>query len=57
MKSFGDMMVGTAKAVEDGVITGDERRELARLGYRAVGDIVALLLQIDEAEARDRGRA
>ena len=57
VKSFGDMMVGTAKAVEDGVITGDERRELARLGYRAVGDIVALLLQIDEAEARDRGRA
>ena len=34
-----------------------ERRELARLGYRAVGDILALLLQIDEAEARDRGRA
>lgn len=57
VKSFGDMMVGTAKALEDGVITGDERRELARLGYRAVGDIVALLLQIDEAEARDRGRA
>ena len=28
-----------------------------RLGYRAVGDILALLLQIDEAEARDRGRA
>ena len=34
-----------------------ERRELARLGYRAVGDILALLFQIDEAEARDRGRA
>lgn len=57
VKSFGDMMVGTAKALEDGVITGDERRELARLGYRAVGDILALLFQIDEAEARDRGRA
>ena len=55
--SFGDMMVGTAKALEDNIITSEERRELARLGYRAVGDILALLLQIDEAEARDRGRA
>lgn len=57
VKSFGDMMVGTAKALEDGIITNEERRELAVLGYRAVGDILALLLQIDEAEARDRGRA
>ena len=57
VKSFGDMMVGTAKALEDNIITSEERRELARLGYRAVGDILALLLQIDEAEARDRGRA
>ena len=57
VKSFGDMMVGTAKALEDNIITSKERRELARLGYRAVGDILALLLQIDEAEARDRGRA
>ncbi|WP_306539024.1 hypothetical protein [Bilophila wadsworthia] len=51
------MMVGTAKALEDNIITSEERRELARLGYSAVGDILALLLQIDEAEARDRGRA
>ena len=57
VKSFGDMMVGTAKALEDNIITSEERRELSRLGYRAVGDILALLLQIDEAEARDRGRA
>ena len=57
VKSFGDMMVGTAKALEDNIITSEERRELARLGYRAVGDILALLFQIDEAEARDRGRA
>mgnify|MGYP000398649802 CR=1 FL=1 len=64
VKSFGDMMVGTAKALEDNMtlleehgFPGEERRELARLGYRAVGDILALLLQIDEAEARDRGRA
>ena len=57
VKSFGDMMVGTAKALEDNIITSEERRELARLGYSAVGDILALLLQIDEAEARDRGRA
>ena len=56
VKSFGDMMVGTAKALEDNIITSEERRELARLGYRAVGDILALLLQIDEAEARS-GRA
>lgn len=54
VKSFGDMMVGTAKALEDNIITSDERKTLALLGYRAVGDIVALLLQIDEAEARDR---
>ena len=47
VKSFGDMMVGTAKALEDNIITSEERRELARLGYRAVGDILALLLQID----------
>ena len=47
----------TVKALEDNIITSEERRELARLGYRAVGDILALLLQIDEAEARDRGRA
>ena len=46
VKSFGDMMVGTAKALEDNIITSEERRELARLGYRAVGDILALLLQI-----------
>ena len=52
VKSFGDMMVGTAKALEDNIITSEERRELARLGYSAVGDILALLLQIDEAEAR-----
>ena len=57
VKSFGDMMVGTAKALEDNIITSEERRELARLGYRAVGDILALLFQSDEAEARDRGRA
>ena len=57
VKSFGNMMVGTAKALEDNIITSEERRELARLGYRAVGDILALLFQIDEAEARDRGRA
>lgn len=57
VKSFGDMMVGTAAALEDGIITSGERRELAHLGYRAVGDILALLMQIDEAEARDRGRA
>ena len=57
VKSFGDMMVGTAKALEDNIITSEERRELSRLGYRAVGDILALLFQIDEAEARDRGRA
>ena len=57
VKSFGNMMVGTAKALEDNIITSEERRELARLGYRAVGDILALLFQSDEAEARDRGRA
>ena len=57
VKSFGDMMVGTAKALEDNIITSEERRELSRLGYRAVGDILALLFQSDEAEARDRGRA
>ena len=57
VKSFGDMMVGTSKALEDGIITSEERRELALLGYRAVGDILALLMQIDEAEARDRDRA
>ena len=56
VKSFGNMMVGTAKALEDNIITSEERRELARLGYRAVGDILALLFQSDEAEARDRGR-
>ncbi len=57
VKSFGDMMVGTAKALEDNIITGDERRKLARLGYCAVGDILTLLLQIDETEARDEGKA
>ena len=57
VKSFGDMMVGTAKALEDNIITSEERRELSRLGYRAVGAILALLFQSDEAEARDRGRA
>ena len=57
VKSFGDMMVGTAKALEDNIITGEERRELARLGYHAVGDILTLLLQIDETEARDGGKA
>ena len=33
VKSFGDMMVGTAKALEDNIITSEERRELARLSY------------------------
>lgn len=56
VKSFGDMMVGTAKALEDGVISADERRELATLGYRAVGDILALLMEVDEAEAHGRFR-
>lgn len=49
VQSFGDMMVGTAKALDDDIITSEERQELARLGYAAVSDILSLLLQIDKA--------
>lgn len=53
VREFGDLMSATAAALEDGVITAEEHRDISDKGYRAQVAILTLLKLVNDTYQKD----